>query len=207
MAKNLSWEQSKVTAEERFEVLGQRGGVVWFTGFSGSGKSTLAGFLEKRLFQAGYGAFILDGDNLRHKLNSDLGFSPEDRAENIRRVGEVAALFANSGMITICAFISPYEEDRLLAKAATGEEKFIEIYLNTSIEVCEERDPKGLYKKARSGEIDEFTGISAPYESPKNPALTINTNEVEPAEAVEQILAVLVERQFIRNSQKNPNRI
>jgi len=177
-----------VSDHERWRRHGHRGGVLWLTGLPGSGKSTLAFELERRLFAAGYRAYVLDGDNLRHGLNADLGFSPVDRTENIRRVGEVAALFAGAGMVVITAFISPYRSDRAGArKAAKGD--FHEIFLSADLAVCEKRDPKGLYKKARRGEISEFTGVTAPYEVPESPELTIDTGAI----TVEQSLRLLID--------------
>ncbi|MEX2617118.1 MAG: adenylyl-sulfate kinase [Alphaproteobacteria bacterium] len=165
---------SRISPPDRASRNGHKGGVLWLTGLPGSGKSTLAVELERRLFKAGYNAYMLDGDNIRYGLSSDLGFSPEDRAENIRRVGEVAALFANAGFIVITAFISPYKEDRDQARRAAGD-NFHEIFVKADLSVCESRDPKGLYGKARRGEIPDFTGISAPYEEPGNPDFTIDT--------------------------------
>ena len=163
---------------------GHRGGVMWFTGLSGSGKSTLAAALEGRLFEEGYNVVFLDGDNLRHGLNADLGFAPDDRAENIRRVGELAAMLTHGGMIVMTAFISPYRADRVLARRAAGE-GFQESFLDPGLEICEQRDPKGLYEKARAGEILDFTGISAPYEMPTAPEMTIDTGAVTIVECVE----------------------
>lgn len=183
-----------VDLPERWRKSGHQGGVMWFTGLSGSGKSTLALALEKRLFEDGFHTFVLDGDNLRHGLNSDLGFSPEDRGENIRRVGEVAALFAATGLIVLTAFISPYRADRDLARTAAGT-GFQEIYLDPGLDVCERRDPKGLYRKARAGEIPEFTGISAPYESPAEPEIVVDTGTVTVEESV-KLLRDHVDRVF-----------
>lgn len=191
---NITAVAHGVSDQERWRRHGHRGGVLWLTGLPGSGKSTLAFELERRLFAAGYRAYVLDGDNLRHGLNADLGFSPADRTENIRRVGEVAALFAGAGMVVITAFISPYRFDRAAArKAAKG--NFHEIFLSAGLAVCEKRDPKGLYKKARRGEISEFTGVTAPYEAPESPELTIDTGTI----TVEQSLRLLndyVDRNF-----------
>jgi len=155
--------------------MGQKESVFWFTGLSGSGKSTLARGCEKKLIERGRSVFVLDGDNLRHGLNSDLGFSPADRSENIRRVAEVAALMADAGLIVLTAFISPYRRDREEARRIIGPGRFFEIYLDVPLSVCEVRDPKKLYKRARTGEIPDFTGISAPYEPPPNPDLRVNT--------------------------------
>ena len=176
-SSNITAVAHRVTATERLRNNGHRGGVLWFTGLSGSGKTTLAFELEQKLFAKGYQVYVLDGDNVRHGLSSDLGFSHEDRAENIRRIGEVAALFAEAGTIVISAFISPYRADRELARKA-AHEGFHEIYLSADIAACEARDPKGLYKKAHLGEIPDFTGVSAPYEEPENPDLEIDTGKI-----------------------------
>ena len=173
-ASNLVKTQHHITPKDRTKRNGHKGGVLWLTGLSGSGKSTLALTLEQRLFEQGFQVYVLDGDNVRHGLNANLGFSPEDRAENIRRVGEVAALFAHAGVLVITAFISPYTSDRARARAAT-KEGFHEVYLAADLETCEKRDTKGLYKKARAGEIPHFTGLTAPYEPPEEPELTLDT--------------------------------
>ena len=172
---NLTWHHSKVNAADREPILGQRGCVVWITGLSGSGKSTIAILLEETLIGRGQLAYVLDGDNIRHGLNVDLGFSAEDRQENIRRIGEVAALFANAGIIVIAAFISPYFAGRKGAREAAEDYTFLETYLNVSLEECEKRDPKGLYKRARLGEIPLFTGISDNFDQPKKCDLEIKT--------------------------------
>ena len=164
----------QVRTDARAARHGHRGGVLWFTGLSGAGKSTLAVGVERSLFEKGYEVCVLDGDDMRRGLNSDLGFSPEDRAENIRRVGEVAALFSRAGVVVILAVISPYRSDRARARAAAGDD-FHEIYVKAPLEVCERRDPKGLYVRARRGEIKDFTGISAPYETPEAPDLVVDT--------------------------------
>jgi bifunctional enzyme CysN/CysC len=171
---NIFETHSRITTENRADRLGHKGGVLWLTGLSGAGKSTLATELEHRLFHSGYSVYVLDGDNVRHGLSSNLAFSPEDRAENIRRVGEVCGLFADAGFVTIAAFISPYREDRAIARTATGD-AFHEVYVNADLETCESRDTKGLYKKARQGEIPDFTGISAPYEEPLTAELQVDT--------------------------------
>lgn len=179
-----------VTRDERERNNGHKGGVVWLTGLSGSGKSTIATRLERRLFQKGYQTFVLDGDNVRHGLNANLSFSPEDRAENIRRVGEVAALFARSGLVAIASFISPYSSDRKRAREASPQ-AFHEVYIKADIATCEARDPKGLYKKAHAGEIKDFTGVSAPYEEPQDPDLTIDTENRSVEECVEELVAYI----------------
>ena len=185
--ENLTPVDHKVTRTSRAERFGHRGGILWFTGLSGAGKSTLAMAVEQHLFRRGYAVYVLDGDNVRSGLNANLGFSPEDRVENIRRVGEVAALFADAGFLCITAFISPYRTDRARARHAGGD-AFHEIYIQADLETCERRDPKGLYRRARAGEIAEFTGVSAPYEPPETPELVVDTAR-EPIEAcVEQIL-------------------
>ncbi len=188
---NIFWSQGKVTSGQRALRNGHRGWVVWLTGLSGSGKSTIANELERELFNLGKQAFVLDGDKLRHGLCSDLGFSPEDRKENIRRVGEVARLFADSGIICITAFISPYRSDRELARRAAEADQFIEVFVNAPLSVCEQRDPKGLYAKARANEIKEFTGISAPYEAPEKPNLELRTDQLSLEESVAKILDYL----------------
>lgn len=196
-ASNIVNHASLVSAELRQRQLGQNGCVLWFTGYSGSGKSTLATALEKALIDDHHFAYVLDGDNVRHGLNRDLGFAAEDRTENIRRIGEVANLFADAGVITLTAFISPYRADRQLAREVIGSDRFREVYLTTPLEVCEERDPKGLYKKARAGEIGEFTGISAPYEPPLNPDVIIDTSANDLTTCVAQLIAQLRQDQVI----------
>ncbi len=190
-SENIYWSHGKVTLQQREARNGHKGCVVWLTGLSGAGKSTIATELERELFNQGKHVYVLDGDNMRHGLNSDLGFSPEDRTENIRRVGEVAKLFADAGVVVVTAFISPYRSDRDLVRKVTPEGKFIEVFVNAPVEVCEQRDPKGLYAKARSGEIKEFTGISAPYEAPSKPELELKTNQLTVNEAVAKIVEYL----------------
>jgi len=183
-----------VSGADRWRHQGHRGGVLWLTGLPASGKSTLAFALEKHLFAAGYRAYVLDGDNVRHGLNADLGFSPADRTENIRRIGEVAALFADAGLIVLTAFIAPYRSDRAAARKA-AKSNFHEVYLSASVATCEKRDPKGLYAKARRGEIGEFTGVTAPYEAPATPELTIDTGAMTVAESL-ALLEDYVEENF-----------
>ena len=187
-ATNIVRVEHGISEQDRTRMNGHRGGVIWLTGLSGAGKSTLAVELERRLFGRGYSAYVLDGDNVRFGLNSNLGFSPEDRAENIRRVGEVAALFARAGMIAITAFISPYRSDRDRARAALPE-AFHEVYVQADVATCESRDPKGLYQKARRGEIKNFTGVSAPYEAPENPGLVIDTATHSIDDCMAQLMA------------------
>lgn len=194
---NITWHDSEVTKQDRQQLHGHKSATLWFTGLSGSGKSTISVELEKALFERKKHAFRLDGDNVRHGLNKNLGFSPEDRQENIRRIGEVSKLMVDAGLITITAFISPYREDRDNVRAMLDDNEFIEIYTQCSVEECERRDPKGLYKKARTGEIPEFTGISAPYEEPRNPEITIDTEQLDVKDAVRQILNYLEEHQYI----------
>jgi bifunctional enzyme CysN/CysC len=188
---NIYWSHGKVTMHQRELRNAHRGCVLWLTGLSGSGKSTIATELERELFNLGRHVYILDGDNIRHGLCSDLGFSHEDRKENIRRVGEVAKLFADAGVICVTAFISPYRADRDLARKILTEGRFIEVYVNAPVAVCEQRDPKGLYAKARTGEIREFTGVSAPYEPPVNPDLELHTDKLSALESVAKILEYL----------------
>ncbi len=196
-SQNIHFHGANVTRDEREAILGQRGCVVWLTGFSASGKSTIARRVEQLLLELDVYTYVLDGDNLRFKLNKDLGFSAADRAENIRRVGCVAELFADSGAIVLTAFISPYRADRDAARALLPAGRFIEAFVSTSLEACEARDPKGLYKKARAGEIKEFTGISDPYEAPEAAELIVNTEGKTVDESAEQVLAHLRAHGFI----------
>ncbi|MCH8290514.1 adenylyl-sulfate kinase [Candidatus Poribacteria bacterium] len=197
-ATNITWHHSTITSQDREELLKQKGCVIWFTGLSGSGKSTLALEVESALHQNGHLTYVLDGDNIRHGLNKNLGFSPADREENIRRIGEVAKLFADAGVITMTAFISPYRGDRDKARDLLGEGRFIEVFVDCALDVCEERDPKGLYKLARAGEIKEFTGISAPYEAPANPEVVVNTGEQTLEESTQEVIAFLEQNGLIR---------
>jgi adenylylsulfate kinase len=190
-ATNIVWHQGAVTRGDREKVNGHKACTVWLTGLSGSGKSTIAVDLEKRLWERGVRAYILDGDNIRHGLNKNLGFSPADRTENIRRIGEVAKLFTEAGVVALTAFISPYRADRDQVRAIMADGDFVEVHVDCPVEVCEQRDVKGLYKKARAGEIKEFTGISAPYEAPEKPELTINTAGQSVEASAIQILAYL----------------
>jgi len=199
-AKNIVWHHTTVSKAEREAISGHRGCTVWLTGLSGSGKSTLANLLEKALWERSVRAFVLDGDNVRHGLNKDLGFSPADRTENIRRIGEVAALFTEAGVINITAFISPYRADRDQVRKMMKPGDFIEVFVDCELGECENRDPKGLYKKARAGEIPEFTGISAPYEAPNSPELVINTTGQTPEQSLNEILTYLDSKSYLRGA-------
>ena len=174
---HIYWHEGDIAKTDRERLAGHRGVCLWFSGLSGSGKSVISRETENSLFERGVRTYVLDGDNIRHGLNNDLGFSPEDRNENIRRIGEVSKLFVDAGTIVMTAFISPYKVDRDRVRKILQVGEFVEIYVEADLDTCEERDPKGLYKKARAGEIKEFTGISAPYESPENPELIINTTQ------------------------------
>ena len=196
-ATNIVWHQGNVTRADREQINGHKACTVWLTGLSGSGKSTIAVDLEKRLWERGIRAYILDGDNIRHGLNKNLGFSPADRTENIRRIGEVAKLFTEAGVVALTAFISPYRADRDQVRALMAAGDFVEVHVDCSVEVCEQRDVKGLYKKARAGEIKEFTGISAPYEAPTKPELTLNTAGQSVEASANQILAYLEKQGII----------
>jgi adenylylsulfate kinase len=196
-SKNIVWHHATITKEDREKLFGQKGVVIWFTGLSGSGKSTLANEVEAALFERGCHTYVLDGDNIRHGLNKDLGFSPKDREENIRRIGEVAHLFAQAGVIVMTAFISPYLADREMARKLNTEGEFIEIYCRCSLEECERRDTKGLYKKARAGEVKEFTGISAPYEEPAQPEMILDTDKETLTESAGKVLTWLEQRGII----------
>ena len=196
-ATNIKWHHGKITKEDRERLLDQKGLTIWLTGLSGSGKSTIAVELEHALIQNKHQAYILDGDNIRHGLNKNLGFSPEDRTENIRRIGEVAKLFTEANIITIAAFVSPYREDRDNVRKLLDYGKFVEVYVKCSLEVCEARDTKGLYKKARAGEVKDFTGISAPYEEPLDPELTVDSSKLSVEESTREILHYLEEKGYV----------
>ncbi|RAX53675.1 adenylyl-sulfate kinase [Helicobacter sp. 11-8110] len=192
MGNNLTWHDTKITKEQRSKLKNQKPCVLWLTGLSGSGKSTLANALEQRLFTMGYHTYLLDGDNVRHGLNKDLGFDENSRIENIRRIGEVCKLFVDSGLIVLCAFISPFCKERQIIRELLDKGEYIEIFVDTPIEICEKRDPKGLYKKARNGEIKNFTGIDSPYEAPKNPEIHIKSENLD--ENIETILKYLSQK-------------
>jgi adenylylsulfate kinase len=187
MDNHIVWQDTKVTLSDREQLMNQKGLIIWFTGLSGSGKSTIAIELEKQLYQKGFHTYLLDGDNIRHGLNSDLTFSPQDREENIRRIGEVTCLFLDAGLITIASFISPYRKDRDRIRKKAGKARFLEVFVDCPLELCEQRDVKGLYKMAREGKISDFTGISAPYERPENPEITVNSSMDTVEESIEQI--------------------
>jgi adenylylsulfate kinase len=196
---NVIWHQSQITRADREKLNGHQGFTLWFTGLSASGKSTLAVALEQKLHERRCRTYILDGDNIRHGLNKDLGFSPQDRNENIRRIGEVAHLLRDAGVINMVAFISPYRSDRNLARELSKNDgTFIEVYVDCPVDICETRDPKGMYQKARQGIIKEFTGISAPYEAPENPEIHLRTGRYTVGECVDQILDYLSAQRFIQ---------
>jgi adenylylsulfate kinase len=195
--ENITWHKSTVTKNDRYLLNGHKSCVLWFTGLSGSGKSTLANAVDSALYQRNFRSYVLDGDNIRHGLNSDLSFRKEDRKENIRRIGEVAKLFVDSGLIVSSAFISPFLEDRQLVRNIFDPGEFIEIYLSCPINICEDRDPKGLYEKARKGEISEFTGISSPYEVPINPEIIIESNQMTLEQSVDKIITYLTEKKIL----------
>lgn len=194
---NIVWHPGQVTRDDRQRMTGHRGCTVWFTGLSGSGKSTIAVAVEKALWDRGVRSYILDGDNIRHGLNADLGFSPEDRTENIRRIGEVAKLFTDAGVVNLTAFISPYRSDRDRVRSIMSDGDFVEVHVDCPVEECERRDVKGLYAKARAGKIPEFTGISAPYEAPEKPELVLETAKLSEAESVAKVIAYLEQRGII----------
>lgn len=176
-ATNITWHETQIKKEDRRRLNGHSSAVLWFTGLSGAGKSTLSVAVEQELHRRGIRTYILDGDNIRHGLNKNLGFSPEDRKENIRRIGEVSKLFVDAGVMVLTAFISPYRADRDMVRELVEDNEFVEIYVHCPLEACEQRDPKGLYKKARNGEIQNFTGIDAPYEAPEHPELVVETDK------------------------------
>ena len=198
-AENIVWHKQTLSKGERGDLKQQRPAILWFTGFSGSGKSTVANALEHALHARGFHTYLLDGDNVRHGLNKNLGFSADDRVENIRRIGEVAKLFVDSGVIVLTAFISPYRVDRRLVRELVDDGEFIEVFVDTPLEVCESRDPKGLYKKARAGEIKHFTGIDDPYEIPEHPEITLHTDKKSVEESVVHILEALIERGYLKD--------
>jgi len=197
MSNNIVWHDRTLSKKQRSSQKNQKPCVIWFTGLSGSGKSTLANALESRLFELNYHTYLLDGDNVRHGLNGDLGFDEASRVENIRRIGEVSKLFVDNGTIVLTAFISPFISDREIARNLVEKDEFIEIFVDTSLEVCEQRDPKGLYKKAREGEIKDFTGIDSPYEIPKNPELRLVNDKDDIKRNIDQIIFYLKTNGYI----------
>lgn len=200
LAENIIWHQHKISRADRAEAKHQQPCLLWFTGLSGSGKSTIANALDVALYQRGYHTFLLDGDNVRHGLNQDLGFSDAERVENIRRIGEVSKLFADAGLIVLSAFISPFTCDRRMVRKLFPAGEFIEVFMSTPLETCESRDPKGFYSKARSGQIKHFTGIDSPYEIPSHPEITLDTSQLSIEECVENLLQYLKGRNLILDS-------
>ena len=198
--ENIVWHNQSITKEKRLTLLNQKPCILWFTGLSGSGKSTIANAVELELFKRGRKTYLLDGDNVRHGLNKDLGFSEQDRIENIRRIGEVAKLFVDSGLIVLTAFISPFKSDRQIARSLVKYDEFIEVFIDTPLEVCEQRDPKGLYKKARDGAIKNFTGISSPYEAPEEPQIHIKTDEHSIEECVDIVINFLIKFGYVKET-------
>lgn len=197
MADNIVWHDHKITRAERSVNKNQKPCLLWFTGLSGSGKSTIANALDVALHNRGYHTFLLDGDNVRHGLCRDLGFSDEDRVENIRRIGEVSKLFTDAGLIVLSAFISPFTSDRLLVRNLMPAGEFIEVFMDTPLDTCEQRDPKGLYEKARAGEIRNFTGIDSPYEAPERPEVRLDTSVMSVDQCVDKLIGYLLERNLI----------
>lgn len=201
--ENIIWHNQNVTKNKRLTLLNQKPCILWFTGLSGSGKSTIANAVESELFKRGRKTYLLDGDNVRHGLNKDLGFTESDRIENIRRIGEVSKLFVDSGLIVLTAFISPFKSDRQIAKSLVKYDEFIEIFIDTPLEICEQRDSKGLYKKARDGAIKNFTGISSPYEAPTEPQIHIKTAENSLQECADKIIYYLIKFGYIQGSEND----
>ncbi|WP_321470603.1 adenylyl-sulfate kinase [Halarcobacter sp.] len=201
--ENIIWHQQNIDKNDRTMLLSQKPCILWFTGLSGSGKSTIANAVEKQLFNRGIKTYLLDGDNVRHGLNKDLGFSESDRVENIRRIGEVSKLFVDAGLITLTAFISPFRSDRQIARSLVGYDEFIEVFIDTPLDVCEKRDPKGLYKKARDGAIKNFTGIDSPYEAPQEPQIHINTNKLSISECVDKVINYLIKYGYIQGNEND----
>ena len=197
-ATNVTWHESRVSAADRRALMGHKSGLLWFTGLSGAGKSTVANTVDHLLHQRGVHTYVLDGDNVRMGLNKNLGFSPEDRTENIRRIGEVGKLFADAGLLTLTAFISPYRADRDEVRALFGAGEFLEVYVKASLETCEARDPKGLYKKARAGEIKGFTGIDAPYEEPENAELVLDSDGKDIDTLAAEVVAHLESKGYVK---------
>jgi adenylyl-sulfate kinase len=197
VSSDIVWHDHKVTRAERATIKHQKPCLLWFTGLSGSGKSTVANALDVALHQRGYHTFLLDGDNVRHGLNKDLGFSDQDRVENIRRIGEVSKLFTDSGLIVLSAFISPFTSDRRMVRNLFPAGEFIEVFMDTPLATCEDRDPKGLYQKARAGQIRDFTGIDSPYEAPERAEVRLDTSELSVDDCIERLIGYLLERGLI----------
>ena len=196
-SSNVVWHQGEVSREDKEKKNGHKGAVLWFSGLSGSGKSTLSHAVENKLFQMDVHSTVLDGDNVRHGLNKDLGFTDEDRVENIRRIGELSKLMVDAGLLVMTAFISPFCSDRRMVRSLVQKHEFIEVYMETALEECERRDPKGLYKKARKGEIKNFTGIDSEYETPENPEVVVDTVQYSIGECAEQVVSYLKEHKMI----------
>ena len=205
--ENTVWHEQHISKEQRASLKSQKPCLLWYTGLSGSGKSTVANAVDALLFKLGCHSYLLDGDNVRHGLNGDLGFTDEDRVENIRRISEVSKLFLDAGLIVSTAFISPFTEDRARARAKLEDGEFIEVYIDTLISVCEQRDPKGLYKKARAGEIKDFTGIDSTYDVPQSPEIHVKTAELSIQECAEQIVHYLIEQGFITMNKNDSDNI
>ena len=198
-ATNVHWHEHRVSSEDRKKMKGHKSCVLWFTGLSGAGKSTIANTVDHKLAEMGKHTYLLDGDNIRQGLNKNLGFSAEDRTENIRRIGEVAKLFSDAGLITSTAFISPYRADRDIVRELLADGEFVEVYVQASLETCESRDPKGLYKKARAGEIKGFTGIDAPYEAPENAELILDSDAKGIDDLADEVIAYLEKNGYLSN--------
>jgi adenylylsulfate kinase len=201
VTKNIVWHAATIKKADRHRMNGHKSAILWFTGLSGAGKSTLANKVEEKLFERGIHTYVLDGDNIRHGLNKGLGFTTEDRKENIRRIGEVAKLFVDAGAFVSTAFISPYREDREMVRKLVPEGEFIEVYVHAPLDVCEERDPKGLYKKARAGEIKNFTGIDDPYEAPENAELVIRTGDKNLEDCAAEVMNYLESKGYIETEE------
>lgn len=197
ISTNIVWHHHNVTKAYHSTQKGQKPCIIWFTGLSGSGKSTIANALESKLFEMGKHTYLLDGDNVRHGINKDLGFSDDDRVENIRRIGELSKLFIDAGLIVLSAFISPFRSDRTAARELVEPDEFIEVFVDTHLDVCEHRDPKGLYQKAREGKIAEFTGISSPYEAPTKPEIHLDTSKYDVEQSVQKIIDYLEQKGYL----------
>jgi adenylylsulfate kinase len=197
LEKHVIWHETLVNKQDRNRINKHKSGLVWFTGLSAAGKSTIAHYLEKDLFDRGIRAYVLDGDNIRHGINANLGFSREDRKENLRRIAELSRLFVDAGVVVLAAFVSPYREDRAFVREIVGNKSFFEVYVKCPVEVCEQRDPKGQYKKARAGIIKGYTGVDAPYEVPESADLVIDTVELDVESSVNKVLEFLDERKFL----------